>query len=364
MDGGATAGPGGLPEWMRALVLSAPGRFGLEDVPRPEPGPHEVLCRVRAVSICGTDPHIVAGDYPGFWPLAFPHIPGHEWAGEVVALGADCAELGWRIGDRVAGTSHGPCGFCRACLAGRTNLCEQYGRPPLHHHYGHNAPGAYAGYVVHSVRSVFRIPETLSWDHACMLDPASIALHTVNRARLSPGCTVAVIGAGVQGLLGAECARVCGAGRVIVVGRGERLDMAGRLGYETVDAAGPAPVAAVRELTGGAGADAVLECAGTAQAVQMAVQMARRGARIAMVGIPLEDVVLPVQTIVLDEIDLYGVRASAGEMAQVIPLAASGRLRLDALITHRFPLEEFEAAYGVFTRREGGALKVILYPHP
>ena len=197
-----------------------------------------------------------------------------------------------------------------------------------------------------------------------MLDPSSIALHTVNRAHLNPGDTVAVIGAGVQGLLAAECARVSGAGRVIVVGRGARLRVAARLGYDTIDSSTIDPVAAVREMTEGAGADAVLECAGAAATVQQAVAMARRGARIAVVGIPLDEVVLPVRRIVLDEIDLYGARASAGEMTQVLPLVTARQIRLDMLITHRFHLEEFDRAYRVFTQREEGALKVILYPNP
>ena len=136
--------PLSIPARMRAIVLEAPNHYHVTDVPTPEPGLHEVLCRVRAVTICGTDPHIIAGDYPGFWPRSFPHVPGHEWAGEVVALGHGCAELGWQCGDRVAGTSHAPCGFCRACLTGRTNICENYGRAGLHRHYGHNADGAYA----------------------------------------------------------------------------------------------------------------------------------------------------------------------------------------------------------------------------
>ncbi|MBX6342714.1 MAG: alcohol dehydrogenase catalytic domain-containing protein, partial [Thermomicrobiaceae bacterium] len=323
-----------MPERMRAVVLSSPNEFALEEVPTPRPGPFQVLCRVRAVSICGTDPHIIRGDYPGFWPKAFPLIPGHEWAGEVVALGEGCAALGWEVGDRVAGTSHAPCGFCRMCVTGRYNLCENYGREGLHAQYGHNADGAYADYVVHSIRSVFRIPPELSWDHACMLDPASIALHTVNRARLAPGDIVAVIGPGVQGLLAAECARATGAGRVIVVGRGERLRVAERLGYETVDSRAGDPVARVRDLTGGRGADAAIECAGTPATIRQAVEMVRRGGRVSVIGIPLEDAALPFQRIVLDEIDIAGVRAAAGEMTQVIPLVADGRLRLDELITH------------------------------
>lgn len=351
-----------IPAQMRAVVVTAPDEFGVREVPTPAPGPYEVLCRVRAVTICGTDPHIIAGHFPGFWPKEFPLIPGHEWAGEIVALGPGCEALGRQIGERVAGTSHAPCGFCRRCMTGHYNICENYGREGLHRQYGHNAPGAYADYVVHSVRSVFTIPDSVSWDHACMLDPASIALHTINRARLSPGDTVVVIGAGVQGLLAAECACLTGAGRVIVVGRGDRLTIAAALGHETIDSRATDPVAAARDMTAGAGADAVVECAGTAITVQQAVAIGRRGARVAVIGIPLEDVELPVRRIVLDEIDLYGVRASTGEMAEVIPLVAAQRIRLDALITHRFPLSEFPRAYGVFTRREEGALKVLLYP--
>lgn len=354
--------PAALPTRMRAVVLAAPNAFAVEDVAAPRPGPGEVLCRVRAVSICGTDPHIVRGEYPGFWPKAFPLIPGHEWAGEVVALGTGTSELGWGIGNRVAGTSHGPCGYCRPCLTGHPNLCAHYGRELLHHHYGHNTAGAYADFAVHSVRSVFRLPDAVSWDHACMLDPASIALHTINRARLTPGDTVAVVGAGVQGLLAAECALVTGAGRVIVVGRGERLRIAEALGHEIVDSEREDAVAAVRALTGGSGADAAIECAGSPTTVRQAVEMVRRGGHIALIGIPPGDVALPVKRMVLDEIDFHGVRASAGEMEQVIPLVAAGRLRLDPLITHRFPLAEFAAAYEAFTARRDGALKVILYP--
>ena len=117
---------------MRALVVHEPDRFSVEEVERPRPGPNELLCRVRAIAICGTDPHIIAGDYPGFWPKEFPFIPGHEWSGEVVELGPGAAELGWELGTRVAGTSHAGCGFCRLCVEGRYNLCENYGDERLH----------------------------------------------------------------------------------------------------------------------------------------------------------------------------------------------------------------------------------------
>ena len=144
-----------MTETMQALVVLEPERFEIQDVPVPEPGPMEVLCRVRAVSICGTDSHLIAGDYPGFWPPAFPIIPGHEWAGEIVKLGPGAEKAGWKVGDRVAGTSHDACGVCQQCVKGRYNLCENYGVMDLHRQYGHNYQGADAEYVVHGVKCVF-----------------------------------------------------------------------------------------------------------------------------------------------------------------------------------------------------------------
>jgi L-iditol 2-dehydrogenase len=197
---------------MRALVVQEPHRFSVEDVPEPRPGPFELLCKVKAIAICGTDPHIIAGDYPGFWPKEFPFIPGHEWVGEVVELGQRAAELGWERGTRVAGTSHAGCGFCRLCIEGRYNLCENFGDERLHRQYGHYTQGAYADYVVHSVKSVFAVPDELSDDEAAMLDPTSIALHTVKLGGHAPGDTVTVVGPGVMGLLVAECAARSGRG--------------------------------------------------------------------------------------------------------------------------------------------------------
>ena len=347
---------------MRALVVREPNRFSVEDVPRPEPGPYEVLCRVRTVALCGTDPHIIAGDFPGFWPKAFPFIPGHEWCGEVEELGEGAGDLGFETGMRVAGTSHAGCGFCRLCVEGRYNVCENYGDERLHRQYGHYTQGVYADYAVHSVKSVFAVPDAISDEEAAMLDPAAIALHTAKRAGFLPGDTVTVVGPGVLGLLAAECARVIGAGRVLVVGRGPRLAKAAELGHEPVDFTAEDPVEAVRERTGGRGADAVLECSGAAEAVGQSLEMLRRGGRVAVVGIPQDDARIPVKQLVLDELDLVGVRAAAGEMPEAIALAVAGRLRLGELITHRFALEDFDEAYRVFTERVDGALKVIVSP--
>ena len=347
---------------MRALVVHEPHSFSVEDVARPEAGRNEVLCRVSAIAICGTDPHIIAGEYPGFWPKEFPFIPGHEWCGEVIEVGPGADELGWEAGTRVAGTSHAGCGFCRMCVEGRYNICENFGDERVHRQYGHYTQGAYADYVVHSVKSVFAVPDGLSDEEAAMLDPTSIALHTVKRGRQAPGDTVAVIGPGVMGLVVAECARALGAGRVIVVGRGARLEKAAQLGHETVDFTAEDPAEAVRDRTDGRGADVVLECSGDPEAVGAAVAMTRKGGRVAAIGIPLDSATIPMRRLVLDEVELVGVRANAGEMPEAIAMVAAGRLRLRELITHRFSLEEFAEAYRVFTERVDGALKVIVRP--
>lgn len=347
---------------MQALVLEGPEDFAIRDVERPRPGPGEVLCRVRAVTICGTDAHLIHGDYPGFWPPGFPFIPGHEWAGEIVELGDGTESLGFAVGDRVAGTSHNACGVCQKCVEGRYNLCENYGNFAVHRQYGHNWQGAFAEYVVHGVKSVFPLPDELDFATGAVIDPASIALHTANRGGVRPGDVVVVFGPGPVGLLAADAARVRGAARVIVVGRGERLELAGEMGNEMIDYANGDAVAAIRETTGGLGADVALDCAGVPSSFRWSIQGLRKGGRCAAVGIPVEGVELDLQELVLYEKELVGVRATAGEMRHVIPLVASGRIRAKDLITHRFPLADFADALATFNGRKDGAMKVIVEP--
>lgn len=351
-----------LPATMEALVVVEPDRLEVREVPVPVPGPNQVLARVRVVSICGTDAHLVRGDYPGFWPPAFPFIPGHEWAGEIAALGPGAERYGWSVGDRVAGTSHDSCGVCQKCVEGRYNLCENYGREGLHRQYGHNTQGADATYVVHGVKAVFRLPEGLSFEDGALLDPASIALHTANRGGVAPGDTVAISGAGPIGLLSGDAARVRGAGRIIVIGRGARLAKAAALGFETVDYGAGDPVAVVRAMTDGLGADVALECAGVPEAVQWCLGLLRRGGRCAAVGIPVRGVEVGMQRLVLDELELAGVRASAGEMRRVMPLVEQGRIRVREMVTHRFPLDRYEEALATFNDRSSGALKILVTP--
>jgi L-iditol 2-dehydrogenase len=354
----------GIPETMRAVVLTGPNRHEVrDDVHVPRPGPLEVLAKVDSVAICGTDLHIYEGRFPGRWPRGYPFIPGHEWSGTIVEVGAGAGELGWCVGQRVAGTSHAGCGLCRMCRIGRYNLCDNYGREPLHHQYGHYSQGADAEYVVHSIKSVFRLPDQLELLLGAMVDTASIALHSVKRPGIQPGDVVVVVGAGPMGLLTADCAMALGAASVVITGSGVRLQKAAELGFATVDYRARDPVAAVRALTEGVGADVAIDTGGTAASIRQAVDVLRKGGRVAFTGVPTEgDAALPMQKIVLEEIDLFGVRANRNTMEEVIPLIVSGRVRVKPMVTHTFALEAYGQALKTFAERIDGALKVLLRP--
>ena len=353
-----------IPTRMRAVVLTGPHAHEVRaDVPVPRPGRLEVLRTVDSTAICGTDLHIYEGRFPGRWPPSYPFIPGHEWSGTVVELGEGADVLGWRVGDRVAGTSHDPCGYCRMCRIGRYNLCENYGKPGLHHQYGHTSQGADAEYVVHSVKSVFKLPDELELQYGAMIDTASIALHSIKRPGVRPGEVVVVVGAGPMGLLTADCAYALGASRVIVTGSGRRLDKARELGFDVINYREADPAQAVRERTDGQGAHVAVDTGGTQSSIRQSVDVLRKGGRVSFTGVPTEgDTPLPMQKIVLEEIDLYGVRASPNAMEEVIPLIVSERVRVKPLVTHTFTIDEYGEALRTFAERIDGALKVLIKP--
>lgn len=353
-----------IPATMDALVLLGPNEFEVREVTVPEPGWHEVLCEVHSVAICGTDAEIVSGNFlKKGWPRGYPYTPGHEWSGVIVAAGEGSADLGFRPGDRVAGTAHDGCGNCRMCVIGRYNLCDNYGHEELgHHHYGHYSTGAMRRYHNTSIKSVFKIPDAMTLEQAALVDASSIALHAVKRVGVGPGEVGAVIGPGAQGLLAGQLAGLLGAARVILVGRGQRLETAAAMGFEVVDNSHADGPAAVRELTDGKGAHFTVDTAARGTSPADAVAMTRKGGRVALIGVPLEPCELPLQRIVFEEMDLVGVRANPGTCEEVIPLIAEGRLDVDTVTTHAFPLADFAQAYETFTQRIGGALKVLIQP--
>lgn len=354
-----------IPKTMQALVLLSPGEFEIREVPTPEPGPQEVLCRVRAVAICGSDPEIIRGDLAGIWPPSYPFIPGHEWAGEVVSVGEGVSNF--TPGDRVAGEPHKGCGYCRNCLGGRYNLCENYGHPETgHRHYGFVSPGAYAQYIVHSIKSITKMPPTVSFRDGSMVDTAAVALHGLELTGVTPGGTVAIIGPGPIGLIAMRLARNLGAAKIIMVGRRSRLAAAGKLGADIlVDFEKEDPVDAVRTISNGLGINEAFECSGAKGTFDQAVRMVKKGGRIALIGVPPANIVeeLPFKYIVHNELAIFGSRADPNTTWKIVQMVSSGQLVLEDLTTHSFPLEEFEKALDTFVNRRDGAIKVVVEPN-
>jgi len=349
---------------MKAIRLNAPNNFEYCDVPIPQPDSQEVLARVETVAICGTDPHIFAGEFPGFWPKSFPLIPGHEWAGTIVKVGEVARSLGWREGERVCGISHVGCGYCSMCMQGRYTLCLNYGHEEKgHRQYGHYSQGAYAQYIAASVKSIARIPDTMSFDVAACMDPFSIALHAVRRSDMEAGDSVLVNGTGAQGLMSIMIVRAMGAGKVLASGSGFRLQVAESLGAIPIDYKLGNVVERVKDLTVGMGVKRVIECSGTPEGVRQACEAVAKGGTISMVSLPSEDVAIPVRRLVLDEIDLRGNRANPNTLEPAIAMVQENNIDLQRLITHSFPLSRFAEAFDIFVHRKDNSLKVVVKPN-
>lgn len=346
------------PPTMRAAVLRAWNDIGVEEVPTPELGPGEVLLRVGACGICGTDLKMVAGGFAGRWPPALPFVPGHEWAGTVVALGPGAEGL--EPGDRVAAENHAGCGACANCRAGRYNLCERAGRPG-YKLYGHTAQGALAEYAVRPARVLHRLPPEVSDEAGALVNQGAMAVHAVRRTGLDPGSRVAVLGPGLLGLMTALVARASGAVEVMVVGRGSRLDLVTGYGMTAVDREAADPVEAVRDLTQGRGVDRVYDCTGDPGAAAQALAMVRRGGRVALLGLcGGKTAELSPDALVLDEVDLMGIRSSPNAYPAMIALMAAGTVDVAPLLTHVYPLEDIVEAFDAF--RERRCVRPVLTP--
>lgn len=353
-----------MTDTMDALVLNAPREFEVQEVPIPTPVDDEVLCKVDTTYICGTDPHIINGDFPNFWPQKFPFTPGHEWSGTVVKLGPKAKALGWQQGDRVCAISHVGCGYCHNCMTGRYNICLNYGNIEKgHRQHGHYTPGAYAQFMNASVKSLYRVPDDMSLELAACVDPLSIALYTVNRTRFEPGDDFLIIGTGPQGLLAMLCAKALGAGKIFMAGNGERLKLAESLGAIGIDYRTTDINEAVRDMTNDYGVPRVCECAGTGEAIKQACLAAAKGGVVSMIGIPHEDPSLPIKRMVLEEVELVGNRANPNTAEASIALLREGRVDLSPLMSHRFPLSDFATALDVFEKRKDGAMKVAIKPN-
>ncbi|HEX2987786.1 MAG TPA: alcohol dehydrogenase catalytic domain-containing protein [Chloroflexota bacterium] len=349
----------GIPSTMKAAVIRAWNEVHVEEVPIPAFGPGEVLIRVKACGICPTDLRIVAGAYAPHWPKELPFIYGHEWVGQVAAVGEGVTNV--KVGDRVAGENHIGCRECRMCRQGRYNLCDR-AEDGTQVVYGHDAPGAFSEYISRPAMALHPMPDAVSFEDGVIINQGAMVLHGANRAEIGPGDSVAISGPGLCGLLALQIARAKGATSIIMIGRGHRLEVAKELGADhVVDITREDPAKAVQALTGGLGADVGMECSGNPDALEPLTYAVRRGARVAVIGLNgKKQVPIITDRVALDEVDLIGVRGSPGEYPRFISLMAAGMVSARGLVTHTFPLAEINEAMQAFRERRGNAIRVAI----
>ncbi len=344
---------------MKALLLTEYRRLEIADLPVPGVGSHDVRIAVRACGICGSDVHGYDGSTGRRIP---PLVMGHEAAGVVEAVGELVESVA--VGDRVTFDSTVWCGRCEPCRRGDINLCDR--REVLGVSCGdYRRYGAFAEYVVVPEWIVYRLPEGLEYEQAAMIEAVSVAVHAVARTPISLGGTALLVGSGMIGLLVLQALRLAGAGRVIAVDLDEsKLKLAQELGAtHTIPATSPPEVAqTVRDITGGRGADVAVEAVGIAATVETAIESVRKGGHVTLVGNLSPQIEFPLQAVVTRELTIAGSCASRGEYPACLDLVASGKIRVDPLITARASLEQGPQWFDRLYRGESGAMKVVLLP--
>jgi L-iditol 2-dehydrogenase len=343
---------------MKALLLKAYKQLEVTNMPEPPIGPEDLLVRVKACGICGSDIHGYDGSSGRRIP---PIVMGHEAAGVVADIGKGVKNF--QVGDRITFDSTVYCGQCHFCRRGQINLCDN--RRVLGVSCGdYRQHGAYAEYVAVPERIVYRLPDNLMFDHAAMVEPVSIAVHAVNRTPIKLGDSAVVVGAGMIGLLVIQALRHAGCGQIIAVDLEDfKLELARKLGADFAFNPRSSDVAKeVQKLTQGRGTDVAVEAVGANAPVQTAIACLRKGGVITLVGNITPQIELPLQTVVTRELTLNGSCASQGEYPACLELLARGAIAVEPLISARISLEECPVWFDRLYAREAGLLKVIVQP--
>jgi L-iditol 2-dehydrogenase len=343
---------------MKALVLKDYNNLSYEDVPEPAIAPDEVLVRVKACGICGSDVHGVDGSTGRRIP---PIIMGHEAAGVIADVGP--AVRGWQKGDRVTFDITVYCGTCYFCRRGMINLCDHrrivgVSTPEFRMH------GAFADYVAIPHQILYRMPDNLSFERAAMMEAISVAAHAVHRTPVVLQDTAVVVGVGMIGLLVVQLLRRAGCGQIIAVDLApDRLQRALSLGADVGLRSDVDDVPAeVRRRTAGRGADIAFEVVGLTQTVQMAIASLRKGGALTLIGNLSPRVELPLQEVVIRQLTLIGTTNAAGESEACLELMAGGAVNVDTLISAVAPLSEGVAWFERLRQPDSGLMKVILSP--
>jgi L-iditol 2-dehydrogenase len=343
---------------MKALVLSAYKELGIQDTPAPKPADDELLIRIKACGICGSDVHGFDGSTGRRIP---PLIMGHEAAGVVEAVGI--AVKTFRVGDRITFDSTVYCGKCFFCERGQVNLCDN--REVV----GVSTPlfkrmGAFAEYVTVPVRIAYTLPDNMPFSHAALIEAVSVAVHAVSLTPIAIEDTAVVVGAGMIGLLTMQAVRLAGAGRVFVLDVDDtRLELARKLGAtKTFNSRDADVIQQILDQTSGRGADVALECVGITDAIKLAIDSVRKGGTVTLVGNVAPKIELGLQSVVTRQIRLQGSCASNGEYPACISMMARGAISVEPLITAVAPLEDGASWFDRLYRREPGLLKIVLQP--
>jgi len=340
---------------MKALLLSEYRRLELTDVAIPEPQTGEILVRVAACGICGSDVHGYDGSSGRRIP---PIIMGHEASGIVAQVGPGVS--GVSEGDRVTFDSTVYCGQCANCLRGDINLCDR--REVLGVSCGdYRRAGAFAEFVAVPARIVHRLPENLSFHEAALLEAVAVALHAVSLANIAPQSTALVVGAGTIGLLLQQALRVAGCSRVFVADPDRtRLSLSQKLGAtETIS---DNVVERISQLTNGTGVDLVVEAVGKTESIAASIDCVRKGGTVILVGNISPEVKIHLQKVVSRQLRLQGSCASAGEYPRAIELMSKGEIQVKPLITAVAPLADGPKWFERLYSREPNLMKVVLTP--
>ncbi|MDP2857169.1 MAG: L-threonine 3-dehydrogenase [Bacillota bacterium] len=326
------------------------------DLPDPRPGEGEVVVKVEAAAICGTDLHIYNWSPWAQARVKPPMVFGHEFAGKVVETGPYVRRF--KTGDRVAGETHIACGECRQCLTGNAHNCENMKIIGVH------TPGAFADYICIPETCGWHLDEALSYEEGACLEPMGVAMHGLEAARVG-GKDIVILGAGPIGLMAVGIARAHGARRVIVSEPVQaRLDAAGRWGAtHTVRPDREDLKAVVMDVTSGAGADAVIDYSGSPRAIQAGFSLIRKGGTVVLVGLPSEPIVIDVSdSVIYKEAWITGVtgRTMYGTWLECQKVLDSGHFNIGQIIAARYPFNEFESAFEDAINGIPG--KVILVP--
>ncbi|MFH1008916.1 MAG: NAD(P)-dependent alcohol dehydrogenase [Candidatus Latescibacterota bacterium] len=340
---------------MKCVKLHRAGDLRVAEIPRPEPAAGEVLVRITAVGVCGSDVHYFKDGRIGDTPVESPLILGHEPAGVIEAVGEGVTRV--KAGDRVAVDPALPCGVCEWCIEGNANLCPNvrfFGTPPT--------DGAFREFLTHPAHAVFKLPDSLSFEEGAMLEPFGVAIHAVDLGKVRAADTVAILGAGSIGLSVLQMARLSGAAGVFVTDLIEsRLDLARRLGADVAIGAEDDPVRRILQRTGGRGVDVVFEAAGAMETPQQAIELLKPGGTLVLIGICPEDrIPLRASAARRKGVTIRMSRRMKHVIPRAIRLAERNMVDLKCLVTHRYPLERIAEAFDVVGGYRDGVVKAII----